>query len=132
MRNGILTSSLVIKNIKVTTLPNKTIYYEGEEFDPEGMVVTATYPDGSTNIVENYTYYFESNTTAIIVYTEAGVSYTDRITIQINPFDPEVVLVDFVYTNNGNETYTITDWKGTTNGTPGTEIIVPNNPKIIL
>lgn len=41
-------------------------------------------------------------------------------------------LIDFKYTNNGNETYIITDWAGTTNGVSGTEIIIPDAQNIIL
>ena len=43
-----------LKSIAVTTMPNKTKYNVGEEFDPEGMVVTATFNDGSTMTVDDY------------------------------------------------------------------------------
>ena len=43
------------------------------------------------------------------------------------------ILQDFEYTKNGNGTYTLTAWKGTTNGEPGTEILIPSaNGKVIL
>ncbi len=45
-----------ITSLDVTTLPNKVIYNEGELFDPTGMVVTATYNDGSTEEITTYTY----------------------------------------------------------------------------
>lgn len=41
--------------IEITTPPTKTEYLVGEEFDPRGMVVTATYSDGSTETVTDYT-----------------------------------------------------------------------------
>ena len=41
-------------NIAVITPPNKTIYTEGEIFDPTGMVVMARYSDGSILAVSNY------------------------------------------------------------------------------
>ena len=44
----------------------------------------------------------------------------------------EEILVDFTYTNNGNNTYTITGWKGTYNGTASTECIIPDDSRIIL
>lgn len=44
----------------------------------------------------------------------------------------EDVLIDFVYTNNGNNTYTITDWKGTFEGLASTRCIIPDDPRIIL
>lgn len=43
-----------LKSIAVTTMPNKTKYNAGEEFDPEGMVVTAAFNDGSTMTVDDY------------------------------------------------------------------------------
>ena len=44
----------------------------------------------------------------------------------------EDILVDFNYTDNGNDTYTITSWKGTFNGVSSTELIIPDDPRIIL
>lgn len=41
-------------------------------------------------------------------------------------------LMDFVYTINDDNTYTITDWKGTHHGQPSTEMIIPNLPNIIV
>ncbi len=41
-------------------------------------------------------------------------------------------LIDFKYTDNNNGTYTLTAWNGTTNGTKGTEIIIPDGSNIIL
>ena len=48
---------------------------------------------------------------------------------------PEVLvlsLVDFEYIDNGDGTATITAWKGTLNGVASTELVVPNDPRIIL
>ena len=42
-------------SIAVTTLPTKTNYTVGETFDSAGLVVTATYSDGSTKVVTDYT-----------------------------------------------------------------------------
>ena len=44
-----------ITSLEITTPPKKTDYAEGESFDPEGMVVTATYNDGSTADITDYT-----------------------------------------------------------------------------
>ena len=44
----------------------------------------------------------------------------------------ETVLLDFEYTNNGDETYTIVDWKGTLNGQPSTDLRVPDDNRIIV
>ena len=41
----------VLKSIEVSGTPTKTTYFEGEAFDPTGLVVTATYEDESTEVV---------------------------------------------------------------------------------
>ncbi|MDY6276251.1 MAG: hypothetical protein SPL75_02050, partial [Bacilli bacterium] len=38
----------VVQRIDVTTAPTTTVYTDGQSFDKTGMVVTATYSDGST------------------------------------------------------------------------------------
>lgn len=45
----------VLQSIAITTPPSKTTYAQGENFDKTGMVVTATYSDGSTIPVTDYT-----------------------------------------------------------------------------
>ncbi len=45
----------VLQSIAVTTPPDKTTYVAGEWFDPTGMVVTATYDNGETAVVDDYT-----------------------------------------------------------------------------
>ena len=53
---AIVVSEAQLTKIEITTQPTKTSYYVGETFDPTGMVVTATYEDDSTEVVNNYTY----------------------------------------------------------------------------
>ena len=45
-------SAATLTSIAITTNPTRTAYYEGEIFDPDGMVVTATYSDSSSKAVE--------------------------------------------------------------------------------
>ena len=45
-----------LESIKITTAPTKTKYTEGEKFDKKGMKVIATYSDGTTKEVTDYTY----------------------------------------------------------------------------
>ena len=40
-----------VSSIAVSGTPTKTTYIDGEEFDPAGLVVTATYTDASTEVV---------------------------------------------------------------------------------
>jgi hypothetical protein len=44
----------------------------------------------------------------------------------------DFILQDFEYISNSDGTYTITAWKGTKNGVPSTEMIVPAYNKIIF
>ena len=44
----------------------------------------------------------------------------------------EQSLPDFKFIDNSNDTYTGTEWKGTLNGIPSTELVIPNNKRIIL
>lgn len=41
-------------------------------------------------------------------------------------------LIDFEYTKNNDKTITLTAWKGTLNGVPSTEIVIPDSDRIIL
>ena len=134
MREGNLVTYCITSSIEVTTMPTKTEYYSTEHFDPAGMVITATAEDGTTKEITDYTYSTEAltegQTSIEISYTEANTTYTVSIPIIVKPFTD--VLVDFEYTNNGDGTYTITGWKGTYNGEPSTEMIIPNYENIIV
>ena len=74
-------ASKTLSSIAVTTAPTKTTYTAGEDFDPAGMVVTATYNDSSTAAVTTYTVTDGNSLTAgktsvTISYTEGGVTKT--------------------------------------------------------
>ena len=78
-----------LSSIAVTTAPTKTIYTAGENFDPAGMVVTATYSDSSTADVTSYTVTDGNNLTAgktsvTISYTEGGKTETCTQAIVVN------------------------------------------------
>lgn len=45
-----------ITGLEVTTAPKRIEYKAGEQFDPEGMVVSAVYSDGRRQVVTDYTY----------------------------------------------------------------------------
>ena len=64
-----------LTGIAITTPPTKTEYAAGESFDPAGMVVEATYSDGSSKDVTDYT--FEPNVPLTAGDTEVTVSYTE-------------------------------------------------------
>ena len=85
-----------LSSIAVTTAPTKTTYTAGENFDPAGMVVTATYSDSSTAAVTTYTVTDGNSLTAgktsvNISYTEGSVTKTCTQDIVVNAAPPAPV-----------------------------------------
>lgn len=82
-------------SIAVTTPPTKTAYTAGETFDPSGMVVTATYSDGSAAAVTGYDYKETpltiSDTSIGIGYFENGVYAETAVTITVTEPEAEPV-----------------------------------------
>ncbi|MBR1690847.1 MAG: S-layer homology domain-containing protein [Oscillibacter sp.] len=96
-----------LTGIEITTPPTKTEYNVGESFDPAGMVVTASYEDGTTAEVTDYAVSpagaLTADTTAITVtYTDGGITQTATQAITVTApagaytitFDPGVGTVD--------------------------------------
>lgn len=48
--------SIDLSSITITAPPTKVSYAVGESFDPDGMVVTATYSNGATKAISDYSY----------------------------------------------------------------------------
>ena len=90
---------VVLSGIYVSQSPNKISYQEGESFDKTGMVVIATYSDGSSKEITNYDIIggenLTSDTTSVTIsYTENGVAKTTEQPITVNQEEAEVVLVE--------------------------------------
>lgn len=134
MMNGNLVSFCKCVSIEVTTEPNKLGYLEGETIDLTGMVLSAICQDGSSRPIENYTYsptVMAADTNHVdIIYEECGIVHTTTTNIALQTVAE--MLVDFEYTANADGTYTLTEWKETVNGVTRTELIVPDNDKIIV
>lgn len=121
---------IVVSKIEITKLPNKTTYYEGDEFDNTGMIVNATYNNGKTETVTNYLidkpvlalgdtviniYYQGSSTSLNVVVKELIL---DKIIISHDPdkieykegekFDPKGMIISAVY--NSGKTVEINDY----------------------
>ena len=82
-----------LESIKVTTAPTKTAYTEGEKFDKTGMKVIATYSDGTTKEVTDYTYTpageLKTTDTAITVsYKEGEKTVEAKYTITVKAKPP--------------------------------------------
>lgn len=202
IRDGVLVVSEDAESFEVTGIPEK--YYVGAKLNLNNLVVTATYPDGSSSAVYNYstyvsepvdgavtltinylnysktysipcvnltsfevsgvpTHYLEgtqinlNNLVVMGTYEDGAVVEITEYTVTQSTIDSETIevtiscagisnsynvaifrtldsnlFIDFVYTDNGDGMYTITDWKGTLNGQPSTEVVVPNNRQIVV
>jgi predicted alpha-1,2-mannosidase len=78
-------TSVTPSAIRITTLPDKLVYTVGETLDLSGMVVTATFSDGSTAIVNNYLVVTQNPTSAEgtipVVISYGDVTATFDITV---------------------------------------------------
>ena len=95
-----------LASIRITSMPDKTVYTEGETFDPAGMVVTAFYDDKSSADIKKYTIepsgkLTKGTTRIVISFTEGKVTETVTLPItvkalQVNPFT-DVKESDYFY-----------------------------------
>ena len=85
----LFTVNKALTGIAVTTPPNKTTYTEGESFDKEGMVITATYNDGTTENPTDYTYSPDGALT--INHNEITISWNGKTTTQAIKVNAKVV-----------------------------------------
>ena len=84
-----------LSSIQITAAPNKTEYTAGENFNPDGMIVTAYYADGSRAAVTNYSIAGGSNlspnsTSVSVSYTEDGVTKTADVVITVKSLVPRM------------------------------------------
>ena len=79
-----------LEGLSVTESPDKTVYTEGESFDPAGMKVTASYSDGTTADVTDEISFSPSGKLAktdkkvTVSYTEDGITKTAGIEVTVN------------------------------------------------
>lgn len=97
---------VTLSGIAVTTQPTKTIYAVGEQLDLTGLAVTATYSDGSTELVDvtaemlsDYNMYIAGAQTVKITYE--GTTAAFDITVK----EP-IVLTRIAATYSGKQYYT--------------------------
>ena len=95
------------------TAPTKTTYTQGEALDTTGMVVTATYGDGSTAdvtalaTVSGYDAETIGTQTVTVTYTENGLTKTDTFTVTVQAAVEEPVAVTGVTLNTNTVTLTV-------------------------
>lgn len=78
-----------LESIEITSEPTKTTYQVDDEFDPTGMVVTASYRDGTSKAVNGWTTTgFDSSVAnpalpITVSYTEGSVTKTATFNVEI-------------------------------------------------
>ncbi len=92
-------------SISITAMPTKTSYIVGDNFDPTGMVVSATFADGSTAVITDQVDYtpktMVSGTTAVVVSaTIGGETLTANVAVTVSR-----IVVNTVPSQTGTLTY---------------------------
>lgn len=95
----------IATKIEVTSNPTKTAYIVGDQFDPAGMVVKATFADGSTAVITDQVDYSPKTmtygTTSVVVSaTIGGQAYTESVAVTVSR-----IKVSAVPTQSGTLTY---------------------------
>ena len=81
---------VTLSSIAITTQPTKTVFEVGDSFDTSGLVVTATYSDGTTKDVTSsvsfsgYNMQAAGTQTVTVSYVEDGVTKTAAYQITVN------------------------------------------------
>lgn len=100
---------ITLTSISITTNANKTTFEIGEEFDYSGLVVTATYSDGSSKEVTDYVISTPNmnslgEQTVTIQYTEDGISKETSYKINVVSAPISITLTSISVTTNANKT----------------------------
>ena len=95
----------IATKIQVTSNPTKTAYIVGDQFDPAGMVVKATFADGSTAVITDQVDYspktmIYGTTSVVVSATIGGQAYTASVAVTVSR-----IKVSAVPTQSGTLTY---------------------------
>ena len=114
----------IATKIEVTSNPTKTAYIVGDQFDPAGMVVTATFADGSTAVITDQVDYSPKTmtygTTSVVVSaTIGGQAYTASVAVTVSR-----IKVSAVPTQSGTLTYNGASQSPTLSGYDATKMML--------
>lgn len=103
-----VTVNKVLTGISITKQPTKTVYQYQESLDPTGMVVTATFSDGSTAAVLDYTYPTTNFSTLgrqvmKLEYTYEGVTKSTDLVVTVQGKTIAVPTQTNIPTYNGSD-----------------------------
>ena len=120
---GGTTPSVTLTGISVTAQPDRTSYLAGETFDKTGMVITASYSNGTTKTVEDYscspsgaltvdveriTVTYQGKTTTVDITVIAAESEIQKIEVTMPP-DKTHYFDDQVFDDIGMEVSAVYD-----------------------
>jgi uncharacterized repeat protein (TIGR02543 family) len=124
-----------IESIAITVPPAKTEYYSGQYFDPTGMAVTATYNDGSTARISEYTWSpgtVLTTSDSRVVISCAGKTAAQTVKVLPTPYiaDAEALTGQFIFKPYllGEDVYELPTWDGSSEKYKG-RVIVPYGEK---
>lgn len=114
----------IATKIEVTSNPTKTTYIVGDQFDPAGMVVKATFADGSTAVITDQVDYSPKTmtygTTSVVVSaTIGGQAYTASVAVTVSR-----IKVSAVPTQSGTLTYNGASQSPTLSGYDATKMML--------
>ena len=114
----------IATKIEVTSNPTKTAYIVGDQFDPAGMVVKATFADGSTAVITDQVDYSPKTmtygTTSVVVSATIGSqAYTASVAVTVNR-----IKVSAVPTQSGTLTYNGASQSPTLSGYDATKMML--------
>ena len=114
----------IATKIEVTSNPTKTAYIVGDQFDPTGMVVKATFADGSTAVITDQVDYSPKTmtygTTSVVVSaTIGGQAYTASVAVTVSR-----IKVSAVPTQSGTLTYNGASQSPTLSGYDATKMML--------
>ncbi|MBR3076028.1 MAG: bacterial Ig-like domain-containing protein [Bacteroidales bacterium] len=102
-----------LTGIEVTTTPNKTDYTVGQTFNPEGMVVTATYVDAD-DVANTKTAVIPNDELTYSPSLETALALTDEIVTISYEGKTDDVTISVAEPQEGEKTYTVV-WNSTNN-----------------
>ena len=114
-----------LASISITTKPTKREYATGEKLDVTGMVVTATYENGDTKVVNssltyspaaNSTLQTPGNNTITVSYKEKNITKTDTYSVYVDSYTANRVAVTMNADTSKGGTVTENDGEYTISG----------------
>lgn len=139
MIDGVFNIGKAITDVKAKVA--RTLY-DGDALRPCDFTYEVTYSDGSIEIIQpdnvefhkDVTIYTEivtvNHVTVDITYSKFDKTFYSNVHVDAKEFIAAKMLIDFEYVDNGDGTYTITDWKGTYQGKESKRMIIPDNSHI--